>query len=142
MDSLHQLLMAAHTLFKKGVFAHLDGTGLTMGQPKVLDRLSVQDGQAQKDLAAACFIEPASLTRILNGMEAKGLVKRLNLEGNRKTSYVFMTEKGHQAAKTCAQVFENMEHTAFMGISKAEQAQFMATLAKIYDNLCEERNAR
>ena len=33
----------------------------------------------------------------------------------------------------------NVKRTAFVGISKAEQAQFMATLEKIYDNLCEEK---
>lgn len=54
----------------------LKDTGLTLGQPKVLDYLQDHDGANQAEIARACHIEPASLTSVLNRMEEKALVER------------------------------------------------------------------
>lgn len=135
--SLHYLLMATHAIFQKQVLAALRDTGMTAGQPKVLDHLHVHDGDSQKNIARGCHIEPGSLTTLLKGMEAKGLIARRNLNGNRKTSHIFMTDKGHAMNARTQDAFRRMEAQAWRGISAQEQAQFMATFAKIYDNLAE-----
>lgn len=135
--SLHYLLMAAHARFQKGLFAELRDSGLTAGQPKVLDHLHQCDGDSQKNIACACHIEPGSLTTLLKGMEAKDLIARRNLHGNRKTSHIFMTDKGRAADMRVQAAFRDMEARALAGISAAEQVQFIETLEKIYDNLTE-----
>ena len=81
-DSLHYLLMADHLLFQKFLLSGIKDTGLTLGQPKVLDYLHSHDGAMQKDIADACHIEPATLTSLLSGMEKKGLILRKNENGN------------------------------------------------------------
>ena len=68
-ETLHYLLMTDHFLFQKTLFGKIKETGLSIGQPKVLDYLKEHDGTTQREIAAACQIEPASLTSILNGME-------------------------------------------------------------------------
>ena len=142
MASFHYYSMAIQAMFQKGVFAHLRESGLSAGQPKILDALHIQDGVPQKTLAAMCHIEPASLTTLLNGMVERGLVERRSLHGNRKTSYIFLTEQGRAQYAAVAQAFEQMEGAAFRDISEEEAAQFMNTFAKIYDNLCTERSLR
>ena len=74
MNTLHYYLMADHSLFHKALFASIKSTGLTSGQPKVLDYLADNDGAVQKDIAAGCCIEPATLTNLLNGMEKEKLL--------------------------------------------------------------------
>ena len=74
----------------------LEETGLTAGQPKVLDYLGYHDGASQKEIAAHCYIEAATLTSVLNGMEAKALIERRRLNGNRRTFHIFLTQKGRQ----------------------------------------------
>ena len=135
--SLHYLLMAGHAVFQKGVFAKLKDSGLSTGQPKVLDHLSVHDGDSQKDIARGCHIEPGSLTTLLKGMAEKGLVERRLMNGNRKTSHIFMTEKGRSRYALVAQAFSEMEAQAFRDIPEAEREQFLATFEKIYANLTE-----
>lgn len=71
-ETLHYLLMADHLMVQKALIASVKDTGLTPGQPKILDYLLHHDGAIQKDIAIFCHIEPASLTVILNGMESKG----------------------------------------------------------------------
>ncbi|MEE0510185.1 MAG: MarR family transcriptional regulator [Peptococcaceae bacterium] len=135
--SFHYLMMVTQSLFQKGVFAHLRHTDLTVGQPKVLDHLHSHDGDSQKDIASSCHIEPGSLTTLLKGMSERGLVERRNMNGNRKTTHVFMTEKGMASSQQVQTAFAEMEAIAFEGISETERADFMATLTKIYDNLQE-----
>ena len=42
-NSFHYLVMAEHSIFQKRLLAKLKGTGLTSGQPKVLDYLKDHD---------------------------------------------------------------------------------------------------
>ncbi len=140
--SLHYLLMATHMVFQKGVFALLRDTGLTPGQPKILDHLHTHDGDSQKDIAHGCHIEPGSLTTLLRGMADKGLVERRTLHGNRKNSHVFMTETGRAMDARTQEAFCAMEAQAWRGIDEAERTQFMQTFAKIYDNLREGSDSR
>ena len=93
-DSLHYLIMANQMLVQKALLYKLKDTGLTIGQPKILDYLSRHNGSNQKEIARACFLEAGSLTTILNKMEEKGLIRRQILNGNRRSFHIFMTEEG------------------------------------------------
>ena len=75
-DSFHYLSMINHMIVQKKLMEQLKDTGLTLGQPKVLDYLKDHDGASQKEIAAGCLIEAGSLTSILNRMEEKGLIER------------------------------------------------------------------
>lgn len=68
-DTLHYLIMANQMLVQKALLEQLKDTGLTIGQPKILDYLKDHDGSNQKEIAKACFLEAGSLTTILNKME-------------------------------------------------------------------------
>ena len=92
--SFHYLSMAVHSMIQKNFMEQVKSSGLTSGQPKVLDYLRDHNGANQKEIAAACHIEPGSLTSVLNRMEEKGLIERRMLDGNRRTFYIFMTDEG------------------------------------------------
>ena len=115
----------------------LKDTGLTLGQPKVLDYLKDHDGVSQKEIAAGCLIEAGSLTSILNRMEEKNLIERKMLNGNRRTFHIFMTEPGKKNQKLVEEAFEKIEKTALNGISEEEQKQFMDIFCRIYRNLAD-----
>ena len=134
-DSLHYLIMANHMLVQHRIMEQLKNTGLTIGQPKVLDYLKEHDGSSQKEIASGCFIEAGSLTSILNRMEEKGLIERRILNGNRRSFHIFMTESGQKNQKLIETTFSEIEAQALMGISEEEYAAFMVTYRKIYKNL-------
>ena len=134
-DSFHYLSMANHTMIQKHLMEQLKDTGLTLGQPKVLDYLKDHDGASQKEIAAGCLIEAGSLTSILNRMEEKGLIERKMLNGNRRTFHIFMTESGKKNQKLVEKNFEKIEEKALSSITESEQKIFMETLRKIYENL-------
>ena len=88
--SFHYLSMAVHSMIQKNFMEQVKSSGLTSGQPKVLDYLRDHNGANQKEIAAACHIEPGSLTSVLNRMEENGLIERRMLDGNRRTFYIFI----------------------------------------------------
>ena len=133
--SYHYMLMANHVILQKKLFLSLKDTGLTLGQPKVLDLHQKKDGAAQKEIAAACHIEPASLTTILNGMEEKGLIQRKSLNGNRRSWHIFLTDRGKEMTEAIGMGFEELEAQAFSGISREERESFLKTFEKIYQNM-------
>lgn len=136
-DSFHYLSMANHMMVQKKLMEQLKDTGLTLGQPKVLDYLKDHDGASQKEIAAGCLIEAGSLTSILNRMEEKGLIERKMLNGNRRTFHIFMTESGKKNQKLVEETFEKIEETALNNVSGEEQKVFMEIFLRIYRNLAE-----
>lgn len=133
--SFHYLIMAEHSIFQKELLNRLKDTGLTIGQPKVLDYLKDHDGAGQKEIARGCHIEPGTLTTILNRMEDAGLVERRMLNGNRRSLYVFLTGKGKEQLKLVTEAFSGMEEEAFRGISKTERELFMDLMLRVYENI-------
>ena len=136
-DSFHYLSMANHMMVQKKLMEQLKDTGLTLGQPKVLDYLKDHDGASQKEIAAGCLIEAGSLNSILNRMEEKGLIERKMLNGNRRTFHIFMTESGKKNQKLVEETFEKIEETALNNVSEEEQKVFMEIFLRIYRNLAE-----
>ena len=134
-DSLHYLIMANQMLVQRVLLERLKETGLTIGQPKVLDYLKEHDGSNQKEIARACFLEAGSLTSILNRMEEKGLVERRMLNGNRRSFHVFLTENGKKNQELVEEMFAEIEKDALDGISSEEFETFMEVYRKIYGNL-------
>lgn len=136
-DSLHYLLMADHLLFQKSLLIGIKDTDLTSGQPKVLDYLLFHDGAVQKEIAEACHIEPATITSVLLGMENKGLIVRKNLNGNRRSLYVYLTDKGKLLAKQVELQFGIIEEKALTGFGDDEREMLIGLLTKMNKNMRE-----
>ena len=136
--TFHYLIMAEHSMFQKELLAKLKYSGLTIGQPKVLDYLKDHDGTSQKDIARGCHIEPGTLTTLLNRMEEAGLVERRMMNGNRRSLYVFLTDKGKEQLELVTAAFAEMEAEAFRGLSETERKTFMDLFLRIYANTSRE----
>lgn len=136
--TFHYLIMAEHSMFQKELLAKLKDSGLTIGQPKVLDYLKDHDGTSQKDIARGCHIEPGTLTTLLNRMEEAGLVERRMMNGNRRSLYVFLTDKGKEQLELVTAAFAEMEAEAFRGLSETERKTFMDLFLRIYANTSRE----
>ena len=135
LENLHYLLMADHFIFQKLLFGAIRDTGLTLGQPKILDYLKSHNGAFQKEIAAACHIEQASLTSVLGGMEKKGLITRENRDGNRRTLYVYLTVNGRELADRIDSEFLRIETGALEGFEDNEKALLSEYLQRVHKNI-------
>ena len=132
--SFHYLIMAEHSTFQKELLSRLRDTGLTIGQPKILDYLKDHNGISQKEIAKGCHIEPGTLTTLLNRMEEAGLVERRMMHGNRRSLYVFLTEKGSLLSRQVDHAFSDLEEQAFRDISSEDREKFLRIFQHIYEN--------
>lgn len=132
-NSLHHLLMTDHTAFHKRIFSALKNEGLTSGQPKVLEYLSEHNGAMQKDIAAACRIEPATMTSLLCGMEKKGLITRS--APDRRSLSVYLTDKGKALVPLIEREFSRIEDRATCGFSDDEREMLVSLLSRMRENL-------
>ena len=136
-ESLHYLLMADYLLVQKSLLAGIKDTNLTPGQPKILDYLLFHDGAVQKEIAEACHIEPATITSVLLGMEKKGLILRRNINGNRRSLYVYLTDTGKLLAEQVALKFGMIEEKALSGFRRDEKEMLTDFLTRMNENLLE-----
>lgn len=134
-ETFHYLLMADHLMVQKALISSVKDTGLTPGQPKILDYLMYHDGAIQKDIAKFCHIEPASLTAILNGMESKGYVERRNSGKDRRSLHVYLTETGKRYSARLSREFAKIESEALKGLSEEEVRQLRDMLSRVYENM-------
>lgn len=135
-------MMENHTLFSKMVFERLSGQELSAGQPKVLEYLIEHDGVAQKDIAEACIIEPATATSLLARMEKTGLIDRRSREDDKRYILVYLTEKGRARAEASVNVLSDVEEHVFEGFSDAEREAFISYLKRVNGNLRKSRAVR
>lgn len=136
-QSLHYYIMAVYCRFQKLLFSRIKGTGLTLGQPRIMDYLAEHDGAVQKDIARNCHIEPASLSSILGGMEKKGIVTRKMKDGNRRSLHVFLTDRGKELYAQLDQAFKQAENQALQGFTSEEKEAFHSYLERVYNNMKE-----
>lgn len=134
-ESLHYLLMANYFMIQKALVTNVKDTGLTSGQPKVLDYLKNHNGAVQKDIAAGCHIEPASLTTILNGMETKGLIERRLCPDNHLFYNVYLTETDRLYVDRLENEFDTIESYALQNFSEADKEQLIEYLSRIYNTM-------
>ncbi|MBQ7131373.1 MAG: MarR family transcriptional regulator [Oscillospiraceae bacterium] len=134
-SSFHYLMMVNHLRFYKSAYSKLEGTGLTFGQPKVLEYICIHSGCLQKDIAKGYCIEPATVTSLLLRMEAQGLITRV-CDNDKRSHRVFPTEKGVAMNQLICQAFKDTEKLAFNGFSEEEILLFSQMQKRINENLC------
>lgn len=126
-------MLLNHSAYQKLVYERLDKLNLSIGQPKVLDFLYEHNGCMQKEIAHGCMIQQASVTSLLLKMEQGGYIRRVTENGNRRSLYVYLTEKGTQTARQVREVMAQTEEEALAGFCEEERETLLSMLSRIND---------
>ncbi|MDO6993686.1 MarR family transcriptional regulator [Brachyspira innocens] len=127
--------MKANSMFARKVMYEANKIGLTSGQPKVLYFLSRFKEADQKTIANYLEIEPATVGSILLGMEKSGLIERKQREGNRRSLYVSLTEKGVEVSNNMEKIFEDTENIATDRLSEKDKEKLKKLLIEMCNSL-------
>ena len=134
-NSLHHKLMRTHGALHKAVMAKAREIELTSGQPKILEFLMEQNGVEQNVIAQNCGIENATAGNVLGRMEESGLIERRRRDGNRRSLYIYLTERGRAAAVQMEHIFEAADRRATRGLSDEEVSTLFRLLDVVYANI-------
>ena len=133
---LHKITHLSHK-FKHARFGKLEQIGLYQGQPRLLHTLIEEDGISQRELAERMAITPATLTRMLQRMEAKHLLIRKADEKDQRVIRVHITAKARTIVEELDIVNEKMEEDLFGTFSPEDREHFISYLDNIMEKLDE-----
>ena len=110
------------------------GHDLTFSQYITLKKLA--DGTAGvTDLARAAEVHPGAMTRLLDKLEAKGLISRVADTDDRRAINIHLTDAGLVIWQDINQCGMRVRERAMHGMSEAEREQLTSLLARVRDNL-------
>lgn len=133
-DELHFLLRKAHTVTTHQLIAQTGKLGLTPGQPKVLEYLLEHDGCCARAICQEFAIDKSTMASILPRMEAAGLVRRESSETDRRTSCIWLTDKGRELALATKKAILATDEELVQGVSPEDLATCKQVLASIVAN--------
>jgi len=124
-------------LLRKRFEQRARGLNLTRAQWQVLAYLSANEGIHQGGLADLLDIEPITLVRILDKLEANGFVERRRHATDRRLWLLHLTPKAHPMLSRMRVIGDATRQDALDGLSDEERAQLLHMLTTMKQNLLE-----
>lgn len=124
-------------LSKKFVKAGFD---ITYEQWSILVHLFNHDGLSQQELSLMAVKDKASITRLVNALEKKNVVLRINDQLDKRSRLIYLTNKAKQFKIDLVAVVEEMTVEAHTGIPEEEMNACKATLNKIFNNMISQQD--
>jgi DNA-binding MarR family transcriptional regulator len=134
-DSIHSLLVQFGKQHWTRLQALMNEIGLYRGQPPLLHLLWQQDGRTQSDLAAKLHLQPATVTKMLQRMEAAGFIKRQADPQDQRVMRVYLTPLGQQVKEQVRQREQQVAREVVEGFTCEEQALLAQFFSRMRDNL-------
>jgi DNA-binding MarR family transcriptional regulator len=105
--------------------------GLTGPQLLILQKVGKQTGVMVREVADDINLSSATVTNILDRMEAKKLIERIRSTTDKRKVGVFITDDGKQALATAPMPLQEHFTARFNALEEWEQSQMVATLQRI-----------
>src|SRR5262249_43203266 len=115
--------------------AHARAISLTLAQCKALVRLEKNQGVSQARLAELAEVDAMTMVRILDRMEADGLLERRPDPAARRARCLYLTPKAKPFLDEIWRLSDATRAETFEGISKADRETFMDVLERLHENL-------
>ncbi len=108
---------------------------LNLPQCKALVRLEKNEGVSQARLAELAEVDAMTMVRILDRMEADGLLERRPDPEDRRARCLYLTAKAKPLLAQIWRLSDTTREEVFAGIGKNERDVFMSVLERLHDNL-------
>jgi DNA-binding MarR family transcriptional regulator len=111
------------------------GEEITPEQWAVLIRLWERDGRTQGDLSEATFRDSPTMSRIVDGMEERGLLQRRADEQDKRVRWIHLTKRGRELEKKLVPIVERLVGEMVAGIDERALVTTRSTLRRMFANL-------
>ncbi|MGB6488011.1 MAG: MarR family winged helix-turn-helix transcriptional regulator [Steroidobacteraceae bacterium] len=108
---------------------------LTLPQCRALLYLENNEGVSQKRLSALTELDPMTLVRILDRMEADGWVQRRFDPADRRAHTLWLTPKSKPVLDHIAHFITETRAETLHGLSNEERARLLELLERVHGNL-------
>lgn len=113
--------------------------GITSSQNKVMLCLWDNDGLSQSDILKQMDIKASSLSKLIEPLEKKNLIKREECETDCRIKRVYLTESGKELEKKSMEVIYKLEEELIKDFNLEEKRELLDYLNRILNNIKESR---
>lgn len=122
-------------LLRKRFEQHAKGMGLTRSQWQALVFLAANQGVHLSGLAEMLEVEAITLTRIIDKLEAKALVRRCRHPTDRRMWLLYVTDEALPLIEELRRLGDATRAEALAGISERDRKQLTTMLTTMKENL-------
>ena len=132
---LHDVARTLRTRFdQKARLTH----AMTRAQWVILSRLERQPGMSQNEMAAICEVEPITVARLIDRLEARGLVERRADPSDRRIKRLHLLPPAKPSLETINATRESMNTRITAGLDESTRETLIDALLVLKDNLANE----
>ncbi|MGN0205223.1 MAG: MarR family winged helix-turn-helix transcriptional regulator [Coprococcus sp.] len=141
-DDLGLLIMRTATMIRRHADANVYMSRvkkITGANGWIMRYLNEKDGEDvyPKDIEEKFGVTRSTVSRVLKGMEAKGLIYRESVSGDARLKKIILTEEGRRINQHAAAECRALEDRVKSGLSDEEIRTLERLLKKIADNMCD-----
>jgi len=133
-DSVGYMMRRILNMVSVEVDRELEPSGLTSAQWVPLLKLYMGAGSTVAELARVCQLDAGSMTRLLDRLEAKALVRRVRSSEDRRVVNLELTDEGRAAARKIPAVLCGVQNAHMRGFTVEEWQLLRSLLRRILDN--------
>jgi DNA-binding MarR family transcriptional regulator len=100
----------------------------------VLAALAIAGAKSASDLCKGISYDAGAMTRMIDRLEIKGLIRRDRCPDDRRVVYLELTEEGHRAFPRMREVSMRVVNQFLNGFSQAEARQLEGFLSRMLEN--------
>jgi DNA-binding MarR family transcriptional regulator len=132
---LHDVARTLRTRFdQKARATH----AMTRAQWVILSRLDRQPGMSQNEMAAICEVEPITVARLIDRLEARGLVERRADPSDRRIKRLHLLPPAKPILETINEARESMSARITAGLDEKTRNTLIDALLVLKENLANE----
>lgn len=133
-ESIGYLMRRILNAVAQEIESELEPAGLTNAQWVPLLKLYMGSASTVAELARGCQMDTGGTTRLLDRLEAKGLVRRTRSSEDRRVVNLELTDEGRAAAKAIPAVLCGVQNAHLRGFTAEEWEALRGLLRRILDN--------
>jgi DNA-binding MarR family transcriptional regulator len=133
-ESIGHQIFAVVTLIRREVESRMAEHGLTDAQWKPLFLLQAGRASTAIELAREMDIDTGAVTRMVDRLEAKGLIERARSDEDRRVVNLRLTKAGEETAKKVPHILASVNNDFLRGFSEAEWKQLRKLLGRLAAN--------
>lgn len=133
-ESVGYLMRRVTMSIAHGVDQRLESVGLTNAQWVPLLKLHLGRAVTVAELARECEVDAGAMTRMLDRLEAKQLIRRVRSTDDRRVVNLELTEEGVKAARQIPGVLCEVQNAHLAGFAPAEWEALKSSLRRMLAN--------
>ena len=136
-DSIGTIIGRTLRIFRNSLQRNFEEAGfnLTLEQWLILILLKLHDGRTQHELCLAAHKDKTTMTRLIDSLEKKGMIKRIRDKSDRRNNHIFITKSGLTCESVLTPVAILINDKSLKGFKKDEIRDLTNMLNRIIGNL-------